>query len=1345
MNLPQPNPMMRPPTHPASRAPSLPSRALAFFFLCVLGASVANLQAANVHSRWILPIGGLPDTNTFRIVACSSNILADGTPAQTIGLPRRFTPDTNGETVMTNLQINWYQDMDHKVVFQVYDSSSTLYDLTNLWQSGFNLFVVRNYGNNTNVPSYNQLTNVLGGDVVHPNQLTDTNTATRLSATNIALTVSNSVTTNLQAQLLATNTSLLNAIVQTNSANLTITTNLNTAERAALIATNVQTVAAVNSASNQLNNVKQPASLNLTNWSTLGTNNAVFTNDARWLALNTNQFSPGSSITFTTNGNIITIASTATGGSASNAIPLLNGSGTNTTLVTANSISVTNFNARWVTNGNEVDGTNVITHLILAGDQDGGGKNITNVNYLLFSAAAGAGTIIAGQTANNINTYAAPNSAIIMGRDNAMTSPATDTVLLGGRGNKTDGYSGGVDSSPQQSVIVGGISNILRGDLPASVFSGGVILGGKSNIVADARSIAGGNQARTTNFDAMVINYGLGAFWSKTNSVVLLNTTNGVGINTNDIPGGGMNVHGNVNSDVGFTVGGSALVSLPMLNSTNTSTLTIATNLANTAQTNAQNVATNLYNAAITAIALTNTANLVTTTNLATAERNALIATNTQTLTTATNLANTAQTNAQNVATNLYNSAITAIALTNTANLVTTSNLVSNSTNGLYAILTNATVNITNQMITLSNQLAYVRATIGKDTNFFIVSGAGSASGNGTNVWSGAAGAFTNLNGVTTLTNDSVGVRIHISGIASYGSISGYPTGPWTNINGSAPAPAGYFMTNGFASSIFATISNNYGTKTILIPGLVTNGGTFSGGSFSGNILAATNTGAGIYGGNFYNLNLQSTNHVVSGAVLQFDSASAIQFGGGVIATGALTMYGNLTATTNIASGFIGGKFFGDGSGLTNVNVNITNLAASGFVTATNLFNYTPNSSWPSFASLTVTGCVAYPFINGTNAYKPWSGSKSIFVNTNIAATNVFLFYESRPVGSLGAPAWVFANRPALTNTAAAFVYEYDDNAATSLPVNDYNVFSWTADDESTYDTTAIFANTYASRTNLVEVSNGELNLIVNDMQNIILPLSVSNSVFNKALITLTVGQVHSGLTGGIGFFGVPFGEYVTNGQVGQSGFEAGKINYNATQNQKPDIRMGLDLGCYFNTDASGGSMIERMVEQPTYYGTPNNPAAGWSRAMATHWKGTWLGDLRVVDHTYNVLPPARLTIVASTNDIPMTVLTNQGTTFTAPTNIANAGHWTDNTNEFVAQRGKWFSIPQLNTTNVTLSAATTFTWAFTYPFANTNYSVASMGVSAVVAPVIGAKTTTNVTLTMTAFSGILNIIAASQ
>ena len=175
------------------------------------------------------------------------------------------------------MQINWYQDLDHKVVFQVYDSGPTTYDVTNLLQSGFNLFVVRNYGNG-NTPTFTQITNALGYTPVSPAQLIASNAIVLATATNLV--------TAERAALIATNVILLQQIIAvqgyasgvsnvlaaahgrrtctamlaTNNANLIITTNLVAAEHAAMLASNLVVLTTATNLT-----VQERAALNATN------------------------------------------------------------------------------------------------------------------------------------------------------------------------------------------------------------------------------------------------------------------------------------------------------------------------------------------------------------------------------------------------------------------------------------------------------------------------------------------------------------------------------------------------------------------------------------------------------------------------------------------------------------------------------------------------------------------------------------------------------------------------------------------------------------------------------------------------------------------------------------------------------------------------------------------------------------------------------------------------------------------------------------------------------------------------------------------------------------------------
>lgn len=81
------------------------------------------------------------------------------------------------------------------------------------------------------------------------------------------------------------------------------------------------------------------------------------------------------------------------------------------------------------------------------------------------------------------------------------------------------------------------------------------------------------------------------------------------------------------------------------------------------------------------------------------------------------------------------------------------------------------------------------------------------------------------------------------------------------------------------------------------------------------------------------------------------------------------------------------------------------------------------------------------------------------------------------------------------------------------------------------------------------------------------------------------------------------------------------------------------------------------------------------------------------------------------------------------------------------------FNVPILNhsnpvfqNTNVQFSAGTTFTWQFQNAYTDTNYSVSMTGAGATMAaPVVGAKTTTSVVLSMTAFTGTAQFLAIHQ
>src|SRR6202012_2735232 len=112
-------------------------------FALVLMATSSH--AALTHMRFINPIGLTPYTNTLPIVSCTTNIQGDG-GIKISGLPWRATPNTNGDYTTPNLGQGYYAVQEYGIVFESYDSSATLYDITNVMRSGFNNFVTVIYG-----------------------------------------------------------------------------------------------------------------------------------------------------------------------------------------------------------------------------------------------------------------------------------------------------------------------------------------------------------------------------------------------------------------------------------------------------------------------------------------------------------------------------------------------------------------------------------------------------------------------------------------------------------------------------------------------------------------------------------------------------------------------------------------------------------------------------------------------------------------------------------------------------------------------------------------------------------------------------------------------------------------------------------------------------------------------------------------------------------------------------------------------------------------------------------------------------------------------------------------------
>lgn len=275
-----------------------------------------------------------------------------------------------------------------------------------------------------------------------------------------------------------------------------------------------------------------------------------------------------------------------------------------------------------------------------------------------------------------------------------------------------------------------------------------------------------------------------------------------------------------------------------------------------------------------------------------------------------------------NSATNLYNSAITALIATNNANLASTTNLATALTN----TIANVNTTLTNSATAISNLTLYVQFRHGVNTNFLLISGAGSVLANGTNVWQSGT-SWTNISGNSFVTNPPGSCTVFVSGVAFYGSSSGYPNGPFTNIAGSAPPPTTAFMPKLLIGAPGIYVTNNYGVDIIAIPAIITNN----------NQSAITfNTGLTLTGGG------------------TFTAVAGGYMGGVNIGT---VSNGNVSA-----SSFSGGRFFGDGGGLTNIVAAVSGITNSPRVYLfTNFTAFIGGLSgsggyWTNFTSSTTAG-----------------------------------------------------------------------------------------------------------------------------------------------------------------------------------------------------------------------------------------------------------------------------------------------------------------------------------------------------------------------------------------------------
>jgi hypothetical protein len=514
--LPQPTRELHPALRVLPRAPSLSVHrplglALIFLLALAFNSQLSTAFAANVHFKRIYPIGGAPNTNVFRIQSCSSNILADGTPMQVLGNPVRVQPDTNGDVTVTNLQINWYQNLDDQYIFQVYDSSSTLYDVTNLLQSGYNLFIVRNYGSNNAAVTWTTVTNALG--------YTPANQTNLLYTSNILATANQAFGANETNLVIAVSNSLaaLNATFGANDTNnVTAVSNIlaaaTTAARTNTLYTSNQLAASVAATYYPLTNPSNYITAAITN--SLASTNYVQTSVSASNYITKTQVIATNALALAAATN-----TAATQGNASTNFTLLIGAnGTNNTTAVSNILATATAAARTNTlytsnvlaalnatfGANDTNNVTAVSNILATATQTfgaNGTNNVTAVSNILAAATAAARTntlytsnILAALNAtfgaNDTNNVTAVSNilaaAIAAARTNTLY---TSNILAAATASNNATLSAAIGLSvtnTQRTVTLGGLSlldlgvNYWSGTLPG-IFGSGAWLGFDTN------------------------------------------------------------------------------------------------------------------------------------------------------------------------------------------------------------------------------------------------------------------------------------------------------------------------------------------------------------------------------------------------------------------------------------------------------------------------------------------------------------------------------------------------------------------------------------------------------------------------------------------------------------------------------------------------------------------------------------------------------------------------------------------------------------------------------------------------------------------------------------------------
>lgn len=480
------------------------------------------------------------DTNVLIATPISGNVLANGgVIAQ--GLPFRINNPSG--VVTQSFNVGWFsisnRFLNRGIVINVFDSSSTIYDLTNVLESGFNTYKKTIYGTNP-PPTYDELTNAFGYVPTSPTTLNSasnvlqvqinaaTNSGiTAVTATNISITVAGQATNDLNTALVARDTVISNSlraqIIGTNTTTLaqTVTnrdgfsTNL-TIRALGAAATKAISVSGVDG--NEYfyvtdEGIFYPGISSSTDVDLIGINSEgrlvrsvgnTFTNDIIANALNaqnaTNIY--GAGLTTITNA-ALTVA-----GRATNDLNTTIGNrltATNTLILTTltNNLNVTS-------NGLSVrliDTNTALTTRITAATND--------LNTALTTRITNATNSLAGAISNrynNADTVVSNGLYALIGAGGILTLDGygTNTTLV--FMSAANGTNNAITSAPRGSFIASGEGNSILASSPYSLIGGGIgntigtsidsssILGGTSNLLirtvpfigASYSTIAGG-------------------------------------------------------------------------------------------------------------------------------------------------------------------------------------------------------------------------------------------------------------------------------------------------------------------------------------------------------------------------------------------------------------------------------------------------------------------------------------------------------------------------------------------------------------------------------------------------------------------------------------------------------------------------------------------------------------------------------------------------------------------------------------------------------------------------------------------------------------------------------------